>query len=179
MNFSINVDVLQNIASNLIPVQGMLSSTCYVLGILYAFKAVYSLKVYGEARTMMSSGASVKEPVINLLVAAVFLVIPQSLKVFLASMFGASNIMEYAPITTGNPTLTALFGNAQLGQSLTIIIQTVGYIAFIRGWILVARSSAHGQQPGGLGKGLMHVFGGILAINIVKTLQIVMNTLYG
>ncbi len=45
---------------------------------------------------------------------------------------------------------------------------------------MVAKAASQGgQQAGSTGKGLMHVLGGILAINIVSTMQIVNNTLYG
>lgn len=169
-------DILKNIASNVEPVQKMVTGSAYVLGLVFAFKALYSLKVYGEARTMMASNASVKEPLMYLFVAAVFLISPQAVSIFLTSTFGTGNIMQYGPTNGESP----LFGTAsELAKPLVMIIQTIGYIAFVRGWILVARSSAHGQQPGSTGKGIMHVFGGILAINIVSTLQIVNNTIYG
>jgi intracellular multiplication protein IcmC len=171
-----SIDILKNIAANVEPIQKMLTGSAYVLGLVFAFKALYSLKVYGEARTMMASNASVKEPLMYLFVAAVFLMSPQALTVFLTSTFGTGNIMEYGPANGESP----LFGSAtEIGKPLVMIIQTIGYIAFIRGWVLVARASAQGQQPGSTGKGLMHVFGGILAINIVSTLQIVNNTIYG
>ncbi len=170
------IDILRNIASNVEPIQKMVTGSAYVLGLVFAFKALYSLKVYGEARTMMSSNASMKEPLMYLFVAAIFLISPQAVSVFLTSTFGSGNIMEYGPTNGESP----LFGSAtELAKPLVMIIQTIGYIAFVRGWILVARASAHGQQPGSTGKGLMHVFGGILAINIVSTIQIVNNTLYG
>ena len=54
-----------------------------------------------------------------------------------------------------------------------------GECAFIHGWILIARAASQGQPPGGTGKGLMHVFGGILAMNIVRTLDVIHNTFYG
>ena len=44
---------------------------------------------------------------------------------------------------------------------------------------MIAKSASGGQQPGGTGKGLVHVFGGIFAINIVQTINIINNTLYG
>lgn len=176
-----NADILRNLANNLLPVQTLLKGAAYVLGLTFAFKALYSLKVYGEQRTMMSSQTSVKEPLTYLFVSAVFLFLPTVMKMFLTSSFGSPNILAYAPINSSNKTMNALFGSqSEVGHSIALIIQTIGFVAFIRGWVMVARAASQGGgQQTTTGKGLMHVFGGILAINVVSTLQIVNNTLYG
>lgn len=174
------VDVLRNIAQTLEPVERMLTGMAYLMGLAFAFKAIYSLKVYGEARTMMASNASLKEPVTYLFISAVFLYLPKMMAVLLLSTFGDSNVLSYAPLNSSNSSMEALFGSGSpVGRPLTMIIQVIGVIAFIRGWVLVGRGAGQGGQPGTTGKGLMHVFGGILAINIVKTLEIINNTLYG
>ena len=174
------IDVLNNIALNLIPVQRLVTGTAYVIGIMFAVKAIWTLKMYGESRTMMSGNANIKEPILYLLVAGILIYFPTGLSVVLETTFGSSNILEYAPINNGTPGITALFGSTSLvGRALTTIIQTIGVIAFIRGWVLVARTASQGQPPGGTGKGLMHIFGGILAINIIATLEMINKTLYG
>lgn len=175
-----HANVLQNIANTLEPVEKLITASAYVMGIAFGVKALQTLKVYGESRTMMSSHGSLKEPLIYFLVSAVFLFVPTGLNVVLSTTFGSSNILQYAPINSQNSAIYTLFGpGSTVGWSLTKIIQVIGLIAFIRGWILIARAAGQGQQPGGTGKGLMHVFGGILAINIVQTLTIINNTLYG
>lgn len=177
------IDVLNNLAHSLGPVENLVVGAAYLMGLAFAFKAIYCLKVYGEARTMMSSNTSIKEPAVYLMVSAILLYFKTGLQVILNTTFGAgsySQILAYAPIHSGNSTLDALFGsNSTVGWALTVIIQTIGVIAFVRGWVLIARSASQGQPPGGTGKGLMHVFGGILALNIVGTLEIINNTLYG
>ncbi|HHF7346304.1 TPA: type IV secretion protein IcmC [Legionella feeleii] len=174
------VDVLTNLATNLLPVERMVTGAAYVIGLAFAFKAIYSLKMYGEARTMMSSNTSIKEPVIYLIVAGMLIYFPTGMAIMLNTTFGSSNILQYAPVNSNNPLIGSLFGPGnQAGWALSVIIQVIGVIAFVRGWVLIARSASQGQPPGGTGKGLMHVFGGILAMNVVATLQIINNTLYG
>jgi intracellular multiplication protein IcmC len=63
-----NAEVLDNIAKNLVQVQNLLKASAYLLGLAFAFKAIYSLKAYGESRTMMSSNNSIKEPLTYLFV---------------------------------------------------------------------------------------------------------------
>ena len=174
-----SIDILNNIAASMLPIQRMVTGFAYVIGIAFAFKAISSLKQYGESKTMMSQSTSMKEPMVYLFVAAMFIYFPSGLAVMLNTTFGSSNILAYST-ADGNGLMNTLFGNNSMaGRSLTLIIQTIGIIAFIRGWVLVARASAHGQQPGGTGKGMIHIFGGLLAMNIVLTMQIINNTLFG
>jgi intracellular multiplication protein IcmC len=173
-----SMDILNNIAASMLPIQRMVSGFAYVMGIAFAFKAISSLKQYGESKTMMSQSSSMKEPMVYLFVAAMFIYFPSGLAVMLNTTFGSPNILAYSSGEGG--LINTLFGNNSMaGRSLTLIIQTIGIIAFVRGWVLVARASAHGQQPGGTGKGLIHIFGGLLAMNIVLTMQIINNTIFG
>jgi intracellular multiplication protein IcmC len=174
------VNILTNIANSMVPVQRLITGGAYLLGCAFLFKAIYSLKIYGESRTMMSSHTSVKEPVVYLIVGAVLIYFPTAFQALMQSTFGYQNILQYAPINSNNHALDTLFGSGSaVGRPLTIIIQVIGLVAFVRGWVLIARSASQGQPPGGTGKGFVHVFGGILAINIVGTINMINNTLYG
>jgi intracellular multiplication protein IcmC len=158
----------------------MLTGAAYLIGIAFTFKALASFKHYGESRTSMSGNASMKEPLTYLVVGALLLYFPSTLEVFLQTTFGYSNILQYAPINSSNAAIDTIFGSGSaVGQPIAIIVQVIGLTAFVRGWVLVARASSSGQPPGGTGKGLIHVFGGILAMNIVGTIEMIDNTLYG
>ncbi|APF02303.1 TPA: type IVB secretion system protein IcmC/DotE [Legionella pneumophila] len=174
-------NILANVANQLEPVQRLITGGAYLIGCAFIFKAIYSLKVYGEARTMMSSNTSIKEPVIYLLVGALLIYFPSLVSSVLQTTFGYSSPLSYSGgVSSGSDTITALFGSGSLvGRPLVMIIRVIGLIAFVRGWVLIARSASQGQPPGGTGKGLIHVFGGILAINIVGTIDMINNTLYG
>ena len=173
-------NVIYNIADTMIPIEKMLVGAAYLIGLMFISKAIYSLKVYGESRTMMSSNTNLKEPLTYFFVGAVFVYFPTAFKLFMNTTFGYENVLAYAPVSSNNQSLDNLFGpDSLIGRPLALIIQVIGLIAFIRGWTLIARSASQGQPPGGTGKGLVHVFGGIMAMNIVGTLQIINNTLYG
>lgn len=67
----------------------------------------------------------------------------------------------------GATTAQALYG-------VLVFVRLVGYIAFIRGWLLL---NQYGQgKDGTLGRGLTHIFGGVAAINITVTAKILANT---
>lgn len=172
--------ILTNIGHSLIPVERLITGGAYLIGCAFLFKAIYSLKIYGESRTMMSNSASVKEPVIYLIVGAMLIYFPSAVSSIMESSFGYENVLQYAPVNSKNQALDSIFGSGSaVGAPVCLFIQVIGLVAFVRGWVLVARSASQGQPPGGTGKGLMHVFGGILAINIVGTINMINNTLYG
>jgi intracellular multiplication protein IcmC len=174
-------NILLNVAQSIPSVERLITGGAYVIGCAFLFKAIFCLKQYGESRTMMSNSTSIKEPLVHLIVGAMLIYFPSTLEVMLATTFGGSgNVLEYAPVNSSNATMSAFFGSESvIARPLIMLIQVVGLVAFVRGWILIARSASQGQPPGGTGKGFMHVFGGILAINIVGTLNIINNTLYG
>jgi intracellular multiplication protein IcmC len=173
-------DILSNIVNSLAPIERLVTGAAYLIGLGLIFKAIYVLKIYGEARTMQSSSSSIKEPIVYLFVGAIFLYFPTGIRFVMQTTFGYDNPLQYAPVNSNNGTLGSMLGSGSgMGESLTKIIQVIGLFAFIRGWIMIARSASQGQPPGGTGKGLIHVFGGILAVNIVETINIINNTLFG
>ena len=174
MSETTDVNVLVNIAKSLLPVQELITGGAYLVGIIFAIKALMALKQHGEAKTM-SQASSMKEPLFHLLVAGMLIYFPTGLDIMMNTTFGTSNIMAYGESTT----LQSWFSDSSLGEALVTIVQTIGVFAFVKGFILLARSSSHGQQAGGTGKALTHIFGGILAVNIVGTIEMVYNTLFG
>jgi intracellular multiplication protein IcmC len=173
---SSHTSILINIAKSLIPVQNLITGAAYIVGISFALKALYSLKIYGESKTMQSSSTSIKDPLFHLMVAGFLIFFPTGFEVIMNSTFGYSNVLAYSDSSL---TDSMFGGDSQLGNAVVIIFQTIGLYAFTRGWILIARAASQGQQPGGTGKGLMHVFGGVLAVNIVGTIELLKNTLFG
>ncbi len=165
-------DILANIATSLVPIEKMLTGAAYLIGLAFAIKALMTLKTHGEQRSSMSGTGNIKEAGMYLFVASMLLYYPTAFQALMNSTFGYETVLSYD--SSGSTWLSSA-----TGSTLTSIIQIVGLIAFIRGWLLIARSSAQGQSPGGMGKGLMHVFGGILGMNVVGTLQVFYNTLFG
>ena len=172
---------LTTITSSLFSVTKLITASAWLMGISFIIKAIYSMKSMAEQKTQQSTHTNIKEPMFYLLAGAMLIYLPTAVQIFLNSTFGqGAQILAYAPIDSGSSTLSNLFGQgSSLGPIIALVVQVIGVIAFIRGWVLIARSASQGQPPGGTGKGLAHVFGGIMAMNIVGTLQVVNNTLFG
>ena len=64
---------------------------------------------------------------------------------------------------------TSALLNAALAPMIGTI-QVIGLIAFLRGWLLITKSTGEQPQPGAVSKGFIHVIGGVLAINITCTM---------
>lgn len=160
-------DMLVNIAKSIPQLTEMVTAIAYVVGMYFIIMGVVGLKHLGESRTMMSQDRSVKGPLILLAVGAALLYLPTSVQVGMSTFWTAPNPYGYVE------------EEDQWSQFLGIcylIVQFVGTIAFIRGLVILSHLSGHGQQ-GTFGKGLAHVIGGILCINIYETVQVVNVTL--
>lgn len=168
--------ILTNIANSLVPVQRLITGGAYLAGIAFAVKALFTLKSHGESKASMSSSSTLKEPLLYFIVSAVFIYFPTAFEMLMNTTFGYSTVLSYS---SGSTMGNWLGSESDLGQALTIIIQTIGLYAFVKGWMMIAKSSSTGQPPNGTGKGLTHVFGGILAVNIVGTIEMINNTLMG
>lgn len=175
---SSQADILTNIANNIVPVEKLITGAAYLMGIGFAFKAISTLKQHGENRAAMSQGGGMKEPLLYFVIAAVFIYFPTAFSILMNTTFGYSSVLAYSTLNTNNQALNTLF-NGEAGRSLTMIIQLIGLIAFMRGWILISKGSSQGQAPGGTAKGIMHIIGGVLAMNIIGTLEVLNATLYG
>lgn len=170
-------NVLVNIANSLLPVQELVTGAGYLIGIGFAIKALMTLKQQAETKSSASgqSGSGIKEPFLYFIIAGFLIYLPTGFEVLMKTSFGYTSVLAYGESST----LDSIFGDNELGAALVTIVQTIGVFAFVKGFVLLARASSQGQQPGGTGKGMMHIFGGILAINVVGTIEMVNNTLFG
>lgn len=175
--YSGQLDVLNNLADSLVQVEYLVTGAAYLMGIGFAMKAFFTLKSHGEQRSSMSGTGNMKEAIVYVMVAMMLLYFPSAFEALMNTTFGYSSVLAYSE----NPYLTSIIGtDSEVGNSITLIIQVVGLFAFVRGWIMIARGATQGgQSQGQTGKGLMHIFGGILAMNIVGTVEVITNTLYG
>lgn len=162
------LQMLVNLSKTYPALWKMITGLSYLIGFSLAMRSIYHLKIYGELRTMMSTQTSLKTPVTLMLVAVVLMFIPTAFKMLNLTAFGYGSPLSYEDVSsTMNPVML---------KAVAGIVQLVGLIAFIRGWMHLV---GHVQQSGGqhtLGKALTHIIGGLLAINIIGVTDIFWNT---
>jgi intracellular multiplication protein IcmC len=167
--------MLANLAPSLVSIQNLLTGAAFIIGVAFLVRGVMALKQLGEQRSHMSPHHSIKEPLIFFLSGTMLLYLKDAINTFNMTLFGNTSILAYNQL---NSNFTSQLANA--GQNIILFVQVIGLIAFIRGWIIIAKGATQsGHSQGGFGKGLMHIFGGILAINVVATLNVLTVTLYG
>jgi intracellular multiplication protein IcmC len=142
---------------------------CTVLGYGLIFSAILSLKKFGQRSAMMQdTKASVLGPMIRLIIGAALTQTKAFLDIFFMSIWG-QNYGELQQQTVSDP-----FNLLKSVTPMINIIYLIGLIAFIRGWLLIIRTTNEGQsQPGTLSKGFVYVFGGVLAMNIRGTIDMI------
>ncbi|MCB1827872.1 MAG: type IV secretion protein IcmC [Coxiellaceae bacterium] len=152
--------------SNLPFVKMLVVGFSYTMGVALILNAVFKLKRYGEMRTMMATNMSAIKPLVVMMVGAGLIYLPTLIDYMVGTLYayGSSSVMEY-------PT------QSDWSQVINPLIQTVkvlGLISFVRGWAMLAKyGSEGGQQPGTAGKSIMHMVGGVLAMNIVGTIDVI------
>ncbi len=159
-----------NLAKVMPSLLAMFSGGAYVLGFILVLRGVYKLKEYGEMRTSMSSQTNLWPPMITLAIGTLLIFFVSGYQIGLQTLFGYSSPLTYSADTSSTETLVS---------SVVSIMQVIGVIAFIRGLLLLNGAGGHSAQPGSVGKGLTFTIGGLLAINIYGTWEILVNTLVG
>ena len=167
-----SANMLVNLSNSYAGIWKLVTGGAYLMGIGLAMRGIYYLKLYGEARTMMSSQANLKIPVIYLFVSGILMYLPETAHVFIMSVFGTPDVTPLSYNTSKMGGLSIQATNAMLG-----FVQIVGLVSFVRGWMIIVKSAQGGAQGVSFGKGLTHIVGGILAINIVGTKNALWSTL--
>lgn len=167
-------DISQNLiqlkTSALGQVWTMLIALSQVMAVAFAFLAVLKLKKFGQNSQMMASHPSLLGPIVSLFIAAVLFFLPLTLDTLVNTMWGYDTTGIKSYISTSSSTWDSLI------KPVITIIQIIGLIAFLRGWVILARATSEGSQPGTIGKAITHIVGGVLGINIVGTITVLQNT---
>lgn len=184
-------DILINAASILNPALRLMLAFSFIVGIWFILKGLLKLKSFAQPVTQMSQPGDFSGPVTYILIGTVLIYIPTSSNVLTSTLFGSGSLSMFS--ASGSPDVkrlgqasSKLMGYASVsleGQWATLIdtvvyyMQFIGFLAFIRGWILIAHTQ-HGQHDQ-MSKGIIHVVGGILAINFLPLVNAVINTISG
>lgn len=160
--------MLTNFAKSIPSIWRMVTGMAYLFGMAFIMRGVYQFKVYGESKGMMSSGASLKVPITYMIVGAALMFLPSTKAILLSTVYSYSEPM---PLSY---TASSALISPQIIQILMQIVQLVGLISFVRGWFYLAQGQQQGQSQ--FGKAMTHIIGGLLAINIEGTREILQAT---
>lgn len=184
-------DILVNAASIINPTLRLLLAFSFVLGIWFILKGLLKLKTFAQPLTQVSQPGDFSGPITFILIGAVLIYIPTSSDVLTTTFFGQNTLSMFG--NSGSPDIKRLgpasaklmaYSSVSVQSQWATLIDTVvyymefiGFLAFLRGWILIAHTQ-HGQHDQ-MSKGIIHVVGGILAINFLPLVNAVINTISG
>lgn len=160
--------MLVNFAQSVPNLMRLVTAIAYVLGLYFMISALIKLKHFGESRTMMSREHSLAAPLTLLAVGAALIYLPTSIQVGMSTFWTNPNPYGYT-IEKGQW--------MEFFNVIVLILQLIGVIAFIRGMVILAHVGSQGGHQATFGKGLTHIIGGVLLINIFQFVQIIMATL--
>ncbi len=154
--------------TDLFEISKLIFAFSYLAGMASIFRALYYLKVYGEARTMMATTSNAAAPVAMLIFGACLIYLPTAIDILNFTLFNTNSLLEYAK------TEDVMYNNF-----MTLIgwfVKVIGFIAVVRGFIILTGiGKQSGNPPGAIGKGVTHLIGGILLINFWTTTAVFAN----
>ncbi|MAZ78041.1 MAG: hypothetical protein CMF39_05130 [Legionellaceae bacterium] len=161
--------ILQHLNDNLPGLWSLATAASYLCGFWFLLRSIYQFKMYGELRTMMATQTDLKGPLLFMFVGFMLLYWPSLLHYSMMTVFNHPNPLPYQDGGTGETfnTTMHLAGN---------VIQLVGFVSFVRGWILLTNYTGQpGAQPV-MSKAIAHIVAGLFAVNIFETWHILKNT---
>lgn len=165
------IDIVHRLQHTMGPLWHLITGGAFLMGLFFALKSIYTFKEYGEMRVMMSSSTDVRKPLGYLLIAIILMYVPFVGGQVTHTIFGSNSFNYISGLGISGQDFkdtVNLMGN---------IIEFIGMIAFIRGWILIVHTVNQQSQPGGFSKGLMHLIAGVLALNIFGTIKVLQATI--
>ena len=189
-------DIMQNLRKILNPMMVLLLTASFLSGILFLLRGFLMLKAFAMPLTQASKPGEIAGPLVYIFVGTVLIYIPSSTDVLSNTLFGSNvdsifsnsgnsysvnlqnmgkasdQILGYAPVSVEGQW-------AALIDTIVLYMQFIGFLAFMRGWFIVAESGQPGTQPGSISKGVIHIVGGLLAINFLPLVNAVHNTIVG
>jgi hypothetical protein len=182
--------VLKNIQKIIQPITALICIISYIGGVFMIFKAIVKLKRMGGLGTQMAmQPGDLVSILVNFLVGAVLLYIPTTSDILTNSLLGTSQSLfgggsiDYSGLGTGAELMQYTSStNAQwteVANTLVLYIQFFGFISFIKGWFMLSNLGTHGTQAGTGTKAVVHIIGGIIAMNFTEVAAILQNTILG
>jgi intracellular multiplication protein IcmC len=153
-------------------IANLVASVGFFIGIIFIVASLFQLRHVGESRSATQGNHEFTAPLFGILIGSALIYIPTFLQATALTLWGENELLDYP-----NSTITWSGGNSSLMVVLLNTIRLVGLISFIRGWIILKRSTEQGGHGQGfLGKALAHIIGGIFCWHIAAFTNMVAAT---
>ncbi len=157
------------IMNNFDTIGSIIETTCIIMGIFLVLSSFFGLKRYGEQRTMMSQQMSLAGPGMMLVAGVMLLILPTTIASLVQTFWNTTTPLSYSS--------TSASGYAQYVPVILMFVRLIGVISIIRGITLVSRAGGQNSQPGTIGRAMIHILGGLLAVHILGTIDLLKSIL--
>ncbi|MBY0544695.1 MAG: hypothetical protein K2Q14_04010 [Gammaproteobacteria bacterium] len=162
--------MLENIDAQLPYFYSAVSGFAYLCGLFFMIAGIHAFKEFGNG-AMSGNKLAMKEPLAYIIIGAMLIYLPTAKDVFLTTVYGTATVSAYVGYGVSDT-----FN--EMGKVIVDIVQFVGFIAFVRGLMMMHKVGVgQTQQGASFNKGLTHLIGGVIAMNIVAFGHIISTTL--
>lgn len=173
-SFSLDM-MLNNLQASFGNLQKLVFAISIVIGISLMVRGVMMYSVLARQTMSSAQKGEIAGPMVHIFVGALLIYIPSTMSSSLTTIFGSDQLGSAGDMIA----YSSLSGVEKWQQISNIIVEymkLIGLIAFVRGWVILSKMGHAGSQPGSIGKGVIHLIGGVLLINIVDTINILAQT---
>ena len=169
-------DVIARVGAETGPIYGLLGLFCLLSGIILTIVGLFKVVRAASQQNSFIQRDGYGSAVGTLIVATILMSLPVFVDVVSTTMFGNTydtqgTVTAYANTIVNNAAGTKVAGAV---GGVMLFIQFIGWVSIVRGLFLLNAASGQGQVS--LGAGLTHIVGGVMAANVVGTLQILEKT---
>lgn len=166
---------LENLGEAVGLIKALVGGVAFICGIALVIKGIMAFKIYANQTFGSAQRGEMSGPIVYIFVGAVLVYLPSASDVALFTIFQKTEVGSEADM------LAYLVPGAEekwkeIALLLVKYMMLVGFIAFVRGWLILSKMGAAGGQPGMLGKGLTHIIGGAILMNIPDFMMLMANT---
>lgn len=167
-------NVIDNVEEGLKGADRFAIALFYIAGLGLSMSAIYRLKKFGHRTAFMHVDVGIIAPMVQFFIGVALIYSPTFFKVINMTLFKKTSVTSQ--FTGGSQVAAQNIAMIKIIQEVSGIIQIIGLFAFLRGWLILSRVGKQGTQPGTISKGIVHIIGGILAINIIETINVIVAT---
>ena len=167
---------LSNIDNQTDEIKLFIVSVSYVIGVGLCFSGVMKLKKYGTRTAFMAVETSMIGPLLQFFIGVALFYLPDFLQSINITLYNSGIFATQTNFFDSSVIVPNQYSNYI--NPILHIVQIIGLVSFIRGWVQLSKVSGAGQsQPGTISKAITHIITGSLAVNIYQVFNMLQATL--
>lgn len=166
---------IQNLSKAFESLWTLVIAMTYVIGLGMTAKGVMMYRIFANQTFGSAQRGEIAGPMVWIIIGCSLIYLPQTMSMSMTTAFGTADTGQISELI-GYTTLSSVEKWRQISGIIVSYLKLIGLIAFIRGFVILSKMGHTGAQPGSIGKGIVHIVGGVLLVNIVDTVNMLAAT---